>query len=151
MNHNYYPTPSFFSKYRVPGAPAAEILHRSDPRGVPAVYSPASHSNAETRCCLPPFRPPAADFCCRILLGSWRLRPRACLRTPAGRPRPPQGYRRTDRCRSPAPNLRRCKRYFYQAAASGGCSSNLSKCINISCSMFTNEDYDLKNKTESLF
>jgi hypothetical protein len=127
LNHKYYQTPSSFSKYRVPGAPAAEILHRNGPLGVPAVvYSPASHSNAETRCCSPPFRPPVADFCCRILSGSWQVRPRAGLRTPAGRPRPPPGYRQKHRCRNPAPNLRRCKRNFYQAAASGGCSSNLN-------------------------
>jgi hypothetical protein len=132
FNHNYYATPSFFSKHRVPGALAAEILHRNGPLCVPAVYYPASHSNAETSCYSPPFRPLVADFCCRILTGSWRVRPMASLRTPAGRPPPPQGYRQKHRCRNPALNLRRCKRYFYQAAASGGCSSNLSKCINIS-------------------
>ncbi len=136
---NYYPTPSFFSKRRVPGAPAAEILHRSDPLGVPAVvYSPASHSNAETSCCSPPFRPPVADFCCRILSGSWRVRPMAGLRTPAGSSRPPQGYHQKRRCLNPALNLRRCKRYFYEAAASVGCSSNLSKFKNISWFIYSN-------------
>ncbi len=133
MNHKYYPTPSFFSKYLVPGAPAAEILRRSDPRGVPAVvHSPASHSTAETSCCSPPFRPLVADFSCRISSGSGRVRPMASRRTPAGRPRPPQGYRQKHRCWNPALNLRRCKRYYYGAAASGGCSSNLSKYINSS-------------------